>query len=265
MNRQAGPGLKAARRQPQQGRRVKISTPSWSDQFLYYFFPDRCLICKAVLSSPGDIPLCPFCRRLYLPAGRICPRCEQVVLPGESCPCGPERGPLQVLFALTWYERQWRLLIHDLKYRKRRCLARPLGLWLGREFTDRAAFDPDLIAPIPLHRRRLGERGFNQGELIARHVARVMALPCRNLLNKHLDTPSQAILSRRDRLVNVRGAFSLRTELRPGCRVLLIDDIYSTGATMREAAAVLQRGGAVVGGAVVAYNPARPSPEAADK
>jgi predicted amidophosphoribosyltransferase len=142
-----------------------------------------------------------------------------------------------------------------LKFAGRRQLAPPLGRWLGRALAAQTAWPVAAVVPLPMHRQKESLRGYNQAELIARGAARELGLPLVRLLKKTRHTSSQTGLSLVERKTNVTGAFTVCRALPPRWAVLLVDDIYSTGATMREAALALQRSGLVVYGAVVAYNP----------
>ncbi len=240
-----------------QGPPDRRFSPGLLDQFLHLLFPDRCLVCSQVLPGADGEPICSSCRPLFSSAGPICPRCDRLVKNSDKCSCPTGSFPLHALFALLWYEKQWRHLLHDLKYRKHRSLARPLGFWLGMEISRRNYCSPNLVVPVPLHKKRVKERGFNQSALVARYTAKVLDVPCRGMLIKERETFSQATISRRERYGNIKGAFRAVSPLPQDTVVLLIDDIYSTGATMKEAAAVLQDCGARVYGAVLAYNPLR--------
>ncbi len=232
-------------------------TPGLIEQLLHLLFPDRCLACSQILPVLDGMPICSSCRPMFSYAGPICPRCERIVKKLDKCSCPVDSFPLHSLFALLWYEKQWRHLLHDLKYRKHRSLARPLGSWLGMEIYRRNYCSPHLVAPVPLHKKRAKERGFNQSALVARYAAKALNVPCREMLVKEKETFSQVTISRRERYANIKGAFRAVSPLPQNTVVLLIDDIYSTGATMKEAAGVLQDCGARVYGAVLAYNPLR--------
>ncbi len=145
-------------------------------------------------------------------------------------------------------------MLHRLKYRGQRQLSRPLGHWLGRALLE-TGWTLDRVAFIPMHPRKIAERGYNQSELLARRVAKVLGLPLVPALRKVKETPSQTGLSRRERHKNADGAFALLSPLPLSGTVLLVDDIYTTGATMKEAAAVLHLAGASVYGAVAAFQP----------
>jgi len=230
------------------------SSPRWLDSFLHFLYPERCLFCRAVLSSTAGRPLCAGCEKKHLPAGLICPNCGELLRSKTGCLCRAGGDTLKALFALSPYDQGMRDLIHSLKYRGRRSLARPLGRWLGFEICQYDFCRPDLITAVPLHRRREKERGFNQSALIARSAAAFLKRPYRDLLVRTRDTISQTTISRRGRRENIRGAFRNMEKLPAGLTLLLIDDVCSTGSTMKEAASVLKQSGAVVYGAVAAYN-----------
>ncbi len=225
------------------------------DTLLHILFPERCLFCRNLLSAATVPPLCRTCAAKYVPQGTICPECEKTVSVNRDCFCSSSGLPLKGLFALACYDRPWRSLLLPLKYNGQRYLARPLGFWLGYEISRLQYCLPAAVVPIPLHRTKEKERGYNQSVLIAEHAARYLGIPCRTLLVKNRETLSQTTMSRCQRSENIRGAFSCSSTIPAGLPVLLVDDIYSTGATLKEAAAVLHDRGALVYGAVIAYNP----------
>lgn len=130
-----------------------------------------------------------------------------------------------------------------LKYEERPDLGPRLGLAMVT-VADHARGAVDLVVPVPLHPKRLAERGYNQSVLLAAPIARALEVPLApRLLRRRSDTPRQAALDRPTRLVNVRDAFVARAPTQ-GRRVLLIDDVRTTGATLRACAAVLRGAGA---------------------
>jgi ComF family protein len=155
------------------------------------------------------------------------------------------------------YDRALKALICDYKYQRRPELAAPLARLLWS--TLRRYWDPgliDLMIPVPLHRRRLRERGFNQAELMLRHwpgLARAGASSLKegqlalNVLIRHKHTPSQTGLDKRQRMANMAQAFRLTAaDAVRGHRVLLVDDVFTTGATADACTRVLKRAGASV-------------------
>jgi ComF family protein len=139
-------------------------------------------------------------------------------------------------------------MIRDLKFRARPELAAPLALHLCAAAKASNAPMPDTLVPIPLSPQRLSERGYNQAWELTRSLARRLRIPaCADLLLRPMDTPHQVQLDRAQRQRNLRGAYALnekrRSELQ-GSHVALVDDVMTTGATVREAAGTLLQSGA---------------------
>jgi ComF family protein len=143
------------------------------------------------------------------------------------------------------YQGQIKLAIQNLKYRNQVILAKPLGNLLGEVLTSQMKeFIPHCIVPVPLHPKRLKQRGYNQALEIARTVARQTAVPLFNtLLQRIRNTPRQQGLSASERSSNLRNAFSLTSEALD-LNILLIDDVMTTGETARECCRALLTGGA---------------------
>lgn len=122
-----------------------------------------------------------------------------------------------------------------------------MGRWMARAGAELLS-EADLIVPVPLHRLRLAKRGFNQSAALAREIAAVSALPLKtDLLIRVKPTPPQVGLTRRLRAMNVQGAFAVLAERRVELadrRVVLVDDVLTSGATMNAASRVLLRAGA---------------------
>ena len=135
--------------------------------------------------------------------------------------------------------------IHLFKYGKKTALAKPLSE-LAREafFQFWPRHSIDLVVPVPLHVKRLRERGFNQAYLLVRTWAKKEGVQVDSLaLRRHRYTEPQTVLTRADRIKNTRQAFSLRhPESVKGKKILLVDDVYTTGATVNECARVLMNG-----------------------
>jgi len=136
--------------------------------------------------------------------------------------------------------------IHALKYGGSPQLAGPFGERMARAWQDGAPdWAADLVAPVPLHATRQRERGYNQSERLATVVARVIGSPLeRAAMARQRATAQQAQLDRNARQANVAGAFFAQAARVSGRRVLVIDDVYTTGATLRACADALYRAGA---------------------
>ncbi len=149
--------------------------------------------------------------------------------------------------AVGYYEGPLREAIHRWKYEEKSYLTSFFGEKLAERF--RQYWDPqsiDLIIPVPLHSKRLRERGFNQALLLAMELSRRTRLPySKGLLRKRIPTPPQVNLSGEEREKGVKGSFHLqRDEEIEGKSILLIDDVYTTGATVNECSKVLLKAGA---------------------
>jgi ComF family protein len=140
-----------------------------------------------------------------------------------------------------------RVVIHELKFRGRRRAASQLAHRLDRESRVREVLGgADVLVPVPLHPRRHRERGFNQAELLAAELGRRAAVPlAAGALVRRTDTASQSGLTAARRRDNVAGAFAVRHRSRIAGRVVvLVDDVYTTGATARSCARALRAAGA---------------------
>jgi ComF family protein len=147
---------------------------------------------------------------------------------------GPFREPLKEI-------------IHQLKYRSHPSLARPLARRLAELYQLHFAhIRAELVIAVPLHRSRERERGFNQAFELARHFAGLVGVPVeRGCLLRVRPTKVQAGLSRRERRLNLKGAFEVkRVAGIKGRNVVLVDDVFTTGATLNECARILKQGGA---------------------
>ena len=134
-------------------------------------------------------------------------------------------------------------VVFDLKYRGIRALAPDMGELLARHM-ESVRLGADLIVPVPLHRRRERERGYNQAALLARDLSRRTGLPVAPALRRTRDTPPQvATVGPEERRANIEGAFECVADVR-GRRVLLVDDVVTTGSTMGACATPLKAAGA---------------------
>lgn len=139
-------------------------------------------------------------------------------------------------------------LVHRLKYQRRIEYAPLMSLQMARLYADgKIPCDrPDVIVPVPLHKTRMRDRGFNQSALIARHFGKIQKVPVsESALLRTRSTPSQTSLKKGQRRKNVAGAFACKNPKQIiGKHVLLIDDVYTTGSTLNECARILKEAGA---------------------
>jgi len=231
------------------GTAASTNGPGLLDSVLAVIFPSACPACGRLLTRPRRGPLCEPCwASLPRHAGVTC-RCGVPLAAGTSaCPrCRRARQPFSCGASLGPYEGTLRVVLHQLKYAGRRRAAGRLAEALLEEATVRALVaTSDVLVPVPLHPRRLRERGFNQSALLAREIARRTGkATCADALRRRLDTVPQAGLSAAARRRNVRDAFAVRRgPAVAGRTVVLVDDVLTTGATALACARRLGEAGA---------------------
>lgn len=214
------------------------------------FLPPACLLCSQPLPPASDPQsFCEACRSdLPSPGKSCCSRCAQPLNASASTHiCGTclTRTPaFSRVHAACAYQGNTKEAIHHLKYRDQVILAQPLGqLLLSTAETSISNFKPDAIIPVPLHSSRLRSRGYNQALEIARPLAHKLRVPLDSgLLQRTRKTRQQQGLSAIERRDNLRDAFAL-TKATTARKVLLVDDVMTTGETVRECCRVLCKGG----------------------
>ena len=221
----------------------------WTARFLDVLLPARCLKCGRTVFESGA--LCTVCwpdlRFLAPPHCRICgfPFEHDAALDGRCGACLADAPPFERARAVFVYDDDSRDIVLAFKHADRTFGAEALARWMvraGAELLD----GTDLVAPVPLHRGRLWRRRYNQSALLARAIARLSGLRfAPDLLVRHRPTPPQGRQSPSARRRNVRGAFRVAPGWPvDGRRVLLIDDVYTTGATVAECTKTLLATGA---------------------
>ena len=212
-------------------------------------FPDLCPLCREPVSGSG-VRLCPDCRASLKPiAPPWCPICGKPFASptGLSHPCGDcqkRRHPFARARAAAAYSGALAEGIRRFKFHAEFSLHRFLTGLLDEAYArELDGQPPDLVIPVPLHPNRLRKRGFNQALFLAKALCRGRALPLQaDNLRRTRDTLSQYGLNAKQREKNVKGAFALRRpEAVAGRSVLLVDDVFTTGATARECARVLRK------------------------
>jgi len=216
------------------------------------FYPAHCVGCSDVIAE-GQYLCCscreaaprihpPFCAKCSEPFfGAItqtfrCPNCEHRVLHFDA--------------AVSAYRSRGlvRKLVHEFKYGRRFYLRNPVGQWVAEAMDDVRLRGRrfDILVPVPLHPARERERGFNQAALLAELLSDRVGIPLRLILERARFTSTQTAYDRSERLKNLRDAFRLRKKVNVrDLRVLLIDDVLTTGSTLSECARVLKEAGAI--------------------
>jgi ComF family protein len=230
------------------------------------FLPVRCIICGDLVETEKfSLPLCGQHRaglpRLHSPQ---CDLCGRPLYTGELAPpetedpspaCGSCRSKKlyqQFTLAPFAYHGSLKKIIVDWKFSGREEWGKFLGSLLAAEVSRRLAVENwDAVTPVPLHQDKLKERGFNQAAQLAESIAKEIDVNYEELLCKHRKTGAQSELKREERLANLNDAFEPATEKIGQKSILLVDDIYTTGSTLRSASKTLLDAGAGRIGAIV--------------
>lgn len=216
---------------------------------LDFVFPPFCSLCRGALRD-GERIVCEACwAKVGLLSGPRCPRCGAPSTDRDRCPnCSDKTFRFSGTCVLAPFDEGAQALIHLLKYREKASV----GVRFGRMLGEAVKADPrmsgvDLVLPVPLHPSRVRERGYNQSALIARGVGEALGRPVEaRALARTRATRTQTELSAAERVQNVSGAFVVRRPERvAGLGLLLVDDVFTTGATLDACAGVLLDAGAV--------------------
>ncbi len=234
---------------------------AWLEPLITFIYPAKCRRCEQPMRVSRFHYICDECWEQieYLTP----PWCETCGMPHQlpddsvatsvsdtlSCADCQARPPLyDRLRAIAFYEPTLREVIRLFKYHKKLGFAKQLGQLIEARFpTDLSADAYDFLLPVPLHRKRQRDRGFNQAEQIAKGIAKFLKVPVRtDILRRVRNTiPQSRLNSPRERIDNIKDAFDLRSpEAVRDCAFLLVDDIFTTGTTVNEIVKVLKIAGA---------------------
>lgn len=213
------------------------------DKILSFLFPSPCAVCQKPAGRNRFV--CTACEKSFslLRPAAVCKTCLAPV-PADAEVCGrclKNNPAYDRLVACASYQGNLRTSLHRYKFGGRSDLHTSFAMMMCAQLLSFGCTNFDVVVPTPLSKERLRERGFNQAELIAKDIAKQFHSPCvSNALKKCRDTERQSELDMHQRDRNVRGAFALSSpDAVRGKKVLLVDDIFTTGATMREAAKTL--------------------------
>ena len=220
---------------------------------LDFWFPRTCVRCGCLLQDSEKRFTCKDCRRKYVLIKRpFCDRCGfpffgKSALPGTCESCRERPPDFSEARSLFLYRMTGARVVHCLKYEKGTWLLSEIASLFGDEHGWRDFFAGSTLVPVPLHPRKERQRGFNQAEIVCKAirgaVPGVEICPC---LRRVRATPSQTFLSRTARLRNMKGAFSCPGLPGGERRLILVDDVHTTGATLNAASRALREAGAKV-------------------
>lgn len=222
----------------------------WYRYCLALLYPLECVICNCSISLESDNSqfLCSDCsKRIKFISPPVCEKCGRPFHSTICSKCSRDTLFFDTVRSVALYDGPWKELIYVFKYRRGEYLDRFLAEFIVRvieknQFLKRC----DFLIPVPLYWLDRRRRGYNQASLLASQIGKLTSIPLlQNVLIKCKKVPSQTKLSMAQRLKNVTGAFTVRN---PGTvkdkKILLIDDVFTTGSTANECAKVLKNSGA---------------------
>lgn len=212
-------------------------------------FPPRCIICGGSPEGRGETPFCSECfTKVSFIRPPLCTCCGLQFTGAGSVnhlcgECISKKPFFSTARALGIYDTILLDTIHLFKYSGRILIGELIGRVMAEHRYDSLSIPEfSLIIPVPLHPKKLRERGFNQSLVLGRQIAKKFAIPLDfGTLKRRIDTKPQVNLGKSERIKNVKGAFMVKEKERiEGKKILLVDDVYTTGSTVNECARVLR-------------------------
>ncbi len=221
----------------------------FSLNLLEFFLPRLCLFCGAAVGEAAPVAVCPECEgQIEWVESPLCTCCGAVFTSRDGADrvcgdCQAELPPFTRARAAAVYDGPAAQAVKRFKFNRQMAFLPVMQHWLQRPLCLELVADADLFIPVPLHPKRLKQRGFNQALFLAKAFPQVPL--GREAVVRVRHTVPQVELKPKERRDNVKGAFAVPDPaLVKGKNVLLLDDVYTTGSTVRECAKVLRRAGA---------------------
>lgn len=219
-------------------------------ELLNLLYPRRCPICQEILTERGAL-ICTSCRKKAVPIGEPkCKKCGKPLRAHTKEYCG-DCSDSKHFFTRGWsvfsYSKEIKQSVYQFKFHNKR----EYGEFYASEMVrvcggEILAWNPDIIIPIPMYQKKQRKRGYNQAEILARLTGEKLGILVeKKLLRRVRNTVPQKELSRKEREQNLKCAFEIQQEAVTSKKILLVDDIYTTGATMDAAAETLLLAGAL--------------------
>ena len=221
------------------------------ETFLDFIYPRNinCIICDEDIDKTEAYSMCAICRdTVKFITSRYCEKCgkplEPLYLPQQCPDCITTKHYFDRGFSCVEYDDTIKKLIYDLKYYKKRYLAYPMAQVMAERLNQHALGKIDMIVPVPLHRKKEAERGFNQSLLIAKYIGDLLRVPVNHKgIVRKKETISLNKLTKDERRENLKDAFQLMDkEIFRHKKILLVDDIYTTGSTIDACSKELRKG-----------------------
>lgn len=219
------------------------------ENILDILYPRRCPICQEVVKKRGEM-ICPSCRKEIAPIQEpVCKKCGKPIMDAAEeycCDCG-KMGHLYTRgLAVLPYTGKVRKSLHQIKFHNKKEYLDFYGPYMAEVLGKRIlAWGAQALIPVPLHRSKRRKRGFNQAEILAVEVGRALGIPVRtDVVQRIRNTRPQKDLSLRERQNNLKGAFKISQYDVKLKKIILVDDIYTTGSTIDGIAGKLLEQGA---------------------
>jgi len=220
----------------------------WLRNWSYRLLPGICFLCG--IKTFRSLDLCHFCESDLPWIDKACPRCSTPVKYGYSLcsSCASNQFPWKTMLCPFYYAAPIDYFIYQFKYRNSLTAGQIMGSLLSKyvrlHYQKTGNSLPDKIIPVPLHKRRLRDRGYNQAQELAQNLSDELTIPVdARVIRRVRDTPPQQNLSRSDRLSNLKNAFIVDHSVQ-NLHLAIVDDVITTGATVSEIASLLLSRGA---------------------
>ena len=213
------------------------------DKVSELIFPSdfKCLSCERDIQKGEDF--CEKCKKeLPFNNGNVCEVCGINIPSKGKCVRCSGKKVYEMARAPFLYDGIIKKLIHNFKYNNAKYLFKPLGKYMAECYIENN-MQAEIIIPIPLFCKKIKKRGYNQAYKLAEEIGKILSLPTINALERIKDTPTQTALDFKERKANIKGAFKCIDRSIKNRNILLIDDVYTSGATIKEACKVLRENG----------------------
>ena len=214
------------------------------DNILSLIYPKRCIGCNEILKVNDKENFCSKCLpQFQIKEVRRCNICGRIIYHSGNCRgCNSNNFYFTKGYSVFEYKDAVRDSVRIFKYRGLFCNGKVIGKIMAEYAINNIELDYDYVTAVPLHPKRYRSRGYNQSEILAKIVAKAINVQYCRLLERHINTEPQNSLSKKERTKNIKGAFRLKKNVNiENKKILIIDDIFTTGSTINECSKVLKK------------------------